>query len=95
MNNPLNEGSPTHAEFCVTETPDDPSLNPLWVGEAESALDALNRYVATLGYATPYEELPVEPGDSEWYGVDSETGATWATLENTTIYALPVGGHDA
>jgi hypothetical protein len=72
--------------WVVTETPDDPNASPLWTGEAESALDALDGFADTEGFV-PYSELPDEDG-TEWTGVDDK-GRTWGIFTNTTVYAVP------
>lgn len=51
-------------EWTVTQTPDDPSLNPCWVGEADDALDALDKFADAEGFAL-YSELLADP---ESYG---------------------------
>jgi hypothetical protein len=81
-------------QWVVTETPDDPSLNPWWVGEARDALHALDQFAEAEGFA-PYSAL-VDPRvdvtsaheHEGWLGQD-EHGEVWAIFTNTTVYALP------
>lgn len=87
-------------EYVVTETPDDPSLNPLWVGEADSPIDALDRFAVDAGFV-PYTVICGEEGrlgglhEDEQNGwlFNYETGSTvclGAIFTNTQVFALPV-----
>jgi hypothetical protein len=86
--------------FAVTETPDDPSLNPCWVGIAANAVDALDRYARSQGFAGyTGTEMEAEVGIFAdpmpgFPGVAGEDGGVYAVFTNTTIYAIPILGVD-
>jgi hypothetical protein len=76
--------------YCVTETPEDPSIQPLWVGRAANPVDALNIYSRLQGFAGyDQSEMRNEVGIYAWNDLGDDGGA-WATFTNTTIYATPV-----
>ena len=77
--------------WCVTETPDDPSLNPVWVDFATDAVDALNRAAATFGYG-PYDRDPELRASVGILGDETGSDAigAWATFENTTWHSVLV-----
>jgi hypothetical protein len=79
--------------YAVTETPDDPSLNAYWVGEARTALEALDAFAEEDGW-TPYSLLVdprySSPEEAEGWLCQREDGTVAAIFTNTTLYALPV-----
>jgi len=70
-------------EWCVTETPEDPSLNPRWVGEARNAMHALDQFAVSEGFV-PYsdlaETLPDEWGEGVGFGRIGGGEGKWAIL---------------
>lgn len=77
--------------YVVTESAEDPSLNPCWVGRAANPVDALNRYVRKMGHAGyDNEESRSEVGvwASDEYGADA--AGAFAAFTNTTIYSFPL-----
>ena len=77
----------------ITETPDDPSLNPVWVGRAKSPLHALDVWCDETGMARYSDTMKDETLSDQERGGGvgmSEEGVLWAISSNTTVYVLQV-----
>lgn len=57
-------------EYAITTTPEDPSLDPVWVGGAETPLAALDSYAHAEGFAL-YSSLLADP---------EHAGENWVTF---------------
>lgn len=78
-------------EYVVTETPDDPSLNPVWIGWAYNPVDALSRAAQAEGFAGyRFPENEDEVFNLCGWRLDDTVGAT-AVFTNTQWYSLPTG----
>ena len=76
-------------EWAIATTPEDPSLNPLWVGPARDALDALDRFAVEQGFAR-YSAIDDPEEFDSMVGAERTDGSRWAILGNEYLYALPV-----
>ena len=82
--------------YVVTTTPDDVRRRPEWVGWAENAPDALDRYSEDEDFA-PYRDTEMR-NHVYPYVLGHATVGAHAPFTNTTVFAIclhPDGGDDA